>query len=178
MCLILLLGIVHIFNSSSTSALTFLLSSPSVVRWLYPWNIKFRRRDLLVLINECLVQRDTSIVISFEVSSRHDTSLDCVKLIYLDTLNQRIDLRPGTNPHMPMYIEPLKDVVLILLNFHVMFKVEPLKFTRVMRDNRETFGLTHHVIYIICYQEMVPQVMVGLPSISCPLGWLDISPSV
>ena len=52
-CLILLLGILHIFISSSIAALTFLLSSSFVVRWLYPWNIQFRRRDLLTLINEC-----------------------------------------------------------------------------------------------------------------------------
>ena len=97
-------------------------------------------------------------------------SLDFFKLSYLDTLNKMSDLGPGINPHMLMLLEPFKDVVLILLNFHVVFKVEPLTFTRVMSGGEETFNLTCHVIHIIWSQEMVPQVTVVLPSISCPLG--------
>ena len=79
---------------------------------------------------------------------------------------------------MPMFLDPFKDMMLILLNFHVVFKYEPITFTRIICDDEETFGLTRHVIYINWSQEMVPQVTVGLPSISCNLGWLFISPSV
>ena len=50
-CLIFLLAILYIFKGSSTAALTFLLSSSFVVRWIYPWNIQIRRRDLLSLID-------------------------------------------------------------------------------------------------------------------------------
>ena len=107
--------------------------------------------------------------LSSKGSSRHDIILDFFKLSYLDILNQMSDLGPGINPHMPMFLEPFKDVVLILLNFHVAFKVELLTFTRVMRGDKEPFGLTHHVIHIIWSQEIAPQVTVGLPSISCPL---------
>ena len=122
------------------------------------------------MIDELILQIDTSIVISSEGSSRHDLSLDCIKLIYLDTLNQLSELLPGINPHMPMFLDPFKDVVLILLNFHVAFKVEPLTFTRVIRGDEDTFGLTCHVIHIIWSQEMVPQFTVGLTFIYCPLG--------
>ena len=108
------------------------------------------------MIDECLVQRDTSIVISSEGGSRHDLILDCVKLSYLDTLNQMSDFGPGINPHMPMFLEPFNDVVLILLNFHVAFKVKPLTFTRVMCGNKEPVGLTRHVVQIIWSQEMAP----------------------
>ena len=101
------------------------------------------------MINECIVQRDTSMVISPEGSSHHDMILDCVKLSYLDTLNQMSDLGPGINTHMLMFLEPFKDVVLILFYFHVAFKVEPLMFIRLMCGNEEPFGLTCHVIYII-----------------------------
>ena len=80
------------------------------------------------------------------------------------------DLGPGINPYVPMFLEPFKDVVLILLNSHVAFKVEPLTFTRLMHGNEEPYGFTCHLIYIIWSQEMVPLVKVGLPSISCPLG--------
>ena len=121
------------------------------------------------MIDECLLQRDTSIVISSEGSSFHDLSFEFVKLIYLDTLNKMSDLGPGINPHMPMFLDPFKDVVQILLNFHVAFKVELLKLTRLMRGDKEPFGLTCHVIHIIRSQEMVPQVTLGLPSVSCPL---------
>ena len=79
-------------------------------------------------------------------------SLECVKLSYLDTLIQISDLGPGINPHMPMLLQPLKDVVMILLYFHVAFKFEPLTFTKVMRGDEESFGLTCHVIYIIWSQ--------------------------
>ena len=104
------------------------------------------------MIYECSVQIHTFIVISPEGSSRHDLSLDCIKLSYLDTLNQMSDLGPGINPHMPMYLEPFNDVVLILLYSHVAFKVGPLTFTIVIHDNEDPFGLTLHVIYIIWYQ--------------------------
>ena len=97
-------------------------------------------------------------------------SIDCVKLSYLDTLNQMSDLGPGINPHMPVFLEPFNDAVLILLNFGLAFKVEPLTFTRLMRGEEEPLGLPRHVIHIIWSQEMVPRVTVGLPSISCPLG--------
>ena len=117
-------------------------------------------------------------MISSEGSSIHDLSLDCVKLSYLDTLNQMSDLVPRTNTHMPMFLENFKDVVLIILNFHVALKIETLTFTSLMRGNEEPFSFTRHVIHIIWYQEMVPQVTVCLPSISCPLGRLEISPSV
>ena len=70
---------------------------------------------------------------------------------------------------MPMFLETFKDVLPILLNSHVAFKVEPLTFTRVMRGDEDPFCLTRHVIHIIWSQEMVPQVTVGLLSISCPL---------
>ena len=80
------------------------------------------------------------------------------------------DLGPGINPQMPMLLEPFKYVVLIFLNFYIAFKVEPLTFTRVMHGDKETFSLTRHVIHIIWYQEMVPQVTVGLPYVSCTLG--------
>ena len=79
------------------------------------------------MIDGCLVQRDTSIVISTEVSSCHDLRLDCVKIIYLDTLNPIYDLGPRINPHMPMLLDPFKDMVLILLYFHVAFKVDRLR---------------------------------------------------
>ena len=151
-CLLLLLGIVHIFNSYSNAALAFLLSSSFVVRWLYPLNIQLRSRDLLALIDECIVQRDTSILISSEGISSHDLSLECVKLIYLDNLNQMSDLEPRINPHMPMFLETFKDMVLILLNFHVAFKVEPLTFNRVMCDYEDPFFITCHVIQIIWSQ--------------------------
>ena len=105
-------------------------------------------------------------------------SLDCVELTYLDTLNQMTYLGPRINPHMHMLLEPSNDVVLILFYFHVAFKVEPLTFTRVMHGDEEPLVLTRHVIYIIWSQEMFAQVTVGLPYISCPLGLLDISPSV
>ena len=91
---------------------------------------------------------------------------------------QMSDLGPGINPHMPMFLETFKDVVLILLNFHVALKVEPLTFTRLMHGNEEPFGLTCHVIHIIWSQEMVPKVTVGLPSIYFLLGGFDISPLV
>ena len=122
------------------------------------------------MINAYIVQRDTFIVISTKGSICHDLGLDCVKLSYLDTLNQMSDLGPGINPHMPMLLDPFKDLVLILLNFHVAFKVEPLTLTRVMRVYKEPFGLTHHVIHIIWSQEMVPWVTVCLPSIYFHLG--------
>ena len=67
------------------------------------------------------------------------------------------DLGPGINPHMPMLLEPFKDVVLILLDFHVAFKVELLTFTRVMRVDEDPIGLTSYVIHIIWSQEMVPK---------------------
>ena len=79
-------------------------------------------------------------------------SLDCVKLSYLDTLNQMSDLGPGINTQTPMLLDPFKDVVLILLNFHVELKVEAITFTRVMRGNEERFGLARHVIRIIWSQ--------------------------
>ena len=87
------------------------------------------------------------------------------------------DLGPGINPHIPMFLDPFKDVVLILFYFHVSFKVEPLTFSRVMCGDKEPFGLTRNDIYIIWSQEMVPQFMVFLPSVSRPLGWLYISPA-
>ena len=148
-CLIFLLGIVHIFNSSSTDALTFFLSSSFVVRRLYPWNIQLSRRYLLALIDECLVQRYTFIVISPEGSSIHDLILDCVKLSYIDTLNQISDLGSWINPHMTMFLDPLNYVALILLYFHVAFKFEPLTFTRVMCGDEESLSRTRQVIYII-----------------------------
>ena len=151
-CLILLLVILHIFNSSSTVALTFLLYSYFLVRWLYPWNIHISRIYLLALIDECFVQGDTSIVISPEGSSFHDLILECVKLMYLDTQIQMSDLGPGINTHIPMLLDNFKDVVLILLNFHVAFKVEPLTFTRLMCGDEDPFILNHYVIYIICSQ--------------------------
>ena len=122
------------------------------------------------MIDDCFVQRYTSIVISTEGSSCHDMILDRVKLSYLDTPNKIYKLVPWINIHMTMLLETFKDVVLILLYFHVAFKVEPLKFTRLMRGNEEPFGLPHHVIYIIWHQESFPQVMVGIPSISSTLG--------
>ena len=70
---------------------------------------------------------------------------------------------------MPMSLEPFKDVVLIHFYFHVVFKVEPLTFTRVIHGNEEPFDITRHVINIIWSQEMVRQVTVGLTSISFPL---------
>ena len=79
-------------------------------------------------------------------------SLDCVKLSYLDTLNHIYDLVPGIDPHVPIFLDAFKDVVLIPLYFHVSFKVEPLKFTRLIRVGEEPFGLTRHVFYIIWYQ--------------------------
>ena len=85
-------------------------------------------------------------------------SLDCVKLIYIDTLNRMSDLGPNINPHMPMLLDPFMDLVLILLYFHVVFKVELLTFTIVMCGNKEPLGLTHHVFYIILSQGMVPHV--------------------
>ena len=88
------------------------------------------------------------------------------------------DLVPGINTHMPMLLETFKDVVMILLYFNVGFKVEPLMFTRLMRGGEEPFGLTRHAIHIIWSQEMAPQVTVGLTSIYCTLGLLDISLAV
>ena len=78
--------------------------------------------------------------------------LDCVNLSYLDTLNQMSDLVYGIDTHMFMFLDPFKDMVLILLYFHVVFKVEPLPFTRVMRGDEDPFSLTCHVIYIIWSQ--------------------------
>ena len=98
------------------------------------------------MINGFSVQRDTSISIILEGSSHHDLSLDCVKLSYIDTLNQMSDLGPRIDPHMPILLEPLKDVVLILLNFCLAFKAEPLTLTRLMCDEKETFGITYHVV--------------------------------
>ena len=66
-------------------------------------------------------------------------SLNCVKLSYLGTLNKMSDLGPGINPRMPMLLDPFKDVVLILLNVHVAFKVEPLTFNRVMRGDKDPY---------------------------------------
>ena len=177
-CLSFILGIVHIFNSSYTAALTFLLSFYFLVRWLYPWNIHIRRRDLLSLIDECILQRDTSIIFSPEGRSNHDLSLDCVKPSYLDTLIQMSNLGSGINPHMHTLLDPFKDVVLILLYFYVAFKAEPLTFTILMRGEEEPLWLTRHDIYIIWSKEMVPQVTVRLTSIYCPLGWIEISPTV
>ena len=117
------------------------------------------------MIDEFIVQRGTSIVINSEGSSCQDLSLDYVKLNYFDILNQISYLVTRINPHMPMLLAPFKDVVLILLNFHVVFKIETLTFTRVIRGDKESLGLTFHVIHIIWYQEMVPQVTVGVPSI-------------
>ena len=111
---------------------------------------------------ECLVQRDRSIIISLKVSSRHDLILDCVKPSYIDTLNQMSVSGPRINPHMTMFHDTFKYVVLILLYFHVAFKVQQHTFTRGMRGNKEPFGLTCHVVYIIWSQEMVSQVRVGL----------------
>ena len=71
---------------------------------------------------------------------------------------------------MPMFIETFKYVVLTLLYFNVAFKADPLTFTRLMCGDEEPFGLTCHIIYIIWSQEIVSQVTVGLPSMSCPLG--------
>ena len=153
-CFMFLLGIVHILNSSSTAALTFLLSSSFIVRWFYHWNIQLRRRELLALINEFLVQRGTSIIISPEESSRYDLSLDCVKLSYLETQNKISYVGPGIDPHMPILLDPFKDVVLIVLYFHVAFKVELLTFTRVMRCDKDPLDLNPRVIYIIWYQEI------------------------
>ena len=62
-------------------------------------------------------------MISPEGSSRHDMSLDCVKLSYLDTLNQITDLGAGINPHMPMLLYPFKDVVMSLFYFRLALKV-------------------------------------------------------
>ena len=45
-----------------------------------------------------------------------------------------------------------------------------------MHGDKEPFGLTRHFIYIIWSQEMVPKVKVVLPSVSFPLGLLDIIP--
>ena len=94
------------------------------------------------MIYECLVHRDTSIVISSEGSSSYDLSLDCVKPSYLDNLNEMSDLGAGIDPLMTMFLETLEDVVLILLYFHLEFKVEPNTFTRVMCGNKEPFSLT------------------------------------
>ena len=94
------------------------------------------------MIDRCLVQRDTSIVTSSGGNSCHDLSLDCVKLSYLVNPNQISGLWTGINPHMPMFLDPYNDVVLILFNFHVAFKIEPLTFTRLMRGYKESFGLT------------------------------------
>ena len=69
-----------------------------------------------------------------------------------------------------MLLDPFKDVVLIILYFHVALKFDPLTFTRVMLGDEDPFGLTSHVVYIIWYQEMAPQVAVGLTPISYPLG--------
>ena len=79
------------------------------------------------------------------------------------------DLGLGINPKMPMFFDPFKDVVLIPLNFHAALKIEPLMFTRVIRSDEKPLGLTRHIIHIIWSQEMVPQVTVVLPYISCPL---------
>ena len=97
-------------------------------------------------------------------------SLDYVNLSYLDYLNQMSDLGPIINTHMPMLLESFKDVVMILLYFHVVFEVELLTFTRAIRGEKEPCGLTRHVIYIIWSKEKVPQVKLVLPSIYCPLG--------
>ena len=43
--------------------------------------------------------------------------IDCVKLSYLDTLNQMYDLVPRINPRMPMFLDPIKYVVLTLFVF-------------------------------------------------------------
>ena len=75
------------------------------------------------------------------------------------------DLGPGINIHITMFLEPFKEVVMILLNFHIAFKVEPLTFTRVMLVNKEPFDLTRHVIYIIWSQEMVPKVTADLTQV-------------
>ena len=48
-----------------------------------------------------------------------------------------------------MFLDPFKDVVLILLYFHVVLKVELIMFTTVIRGNEELLSLTRHVIYII-----------------------------
>ena len=79
---------------------------------------------------------------------------------------------------MPMFLEPFKDVVMILLYFRVAFKVEPLMLTRVIFGNKEPFGLTCHVIHIIWSQEFPPRIMVGLTSIYRPLGLFDLIPAV
>ena len=79
------------------------------------------------MIDECLVQRDRSMVIIYEGSSSHDLSLDCVKLRYLDTLNQMSEMGPIINPHVPMFLDTFKDVVLILLNFQVTLKLNRLR---------------------------------------------------
>ena len=83
------------------------------------------------------------------------------------------DLVPEVNPHMIMFLEPFKDVVLIFLNYHVVFKIETLTFTIVMRGDKEPFCLTHNVIHIIWSQEIVPQVMYAfLPYI---VLWSDLA---
>ena len=66
------------------------------------------------MICKYLLQRDTCIIISPEGITCHDLSLDCDKASYLDTMNQMCDLEPGINPHMSMFLEPFKGVVLIL----------------------------------------------------------------
>ena len=96
--------------------------------------------------------KKTSIVISTEGISLHYLSPNCVKLSYLDTLNQMSDVGPGINTHMPMLLEPFKDVVLILLYLHVAFKVEPLMFNILMCGDEEPFRLSLHVIYILWSQ--------------------------
>ena len=67
--------------------------------------------------DDCFLQTDTSIVISAEGSSRHDLRLDYVKLSYLDTLNKIYDLGPRIDPHISMFLDSFKNVVLILLIF-------------------------------------------------------------
>ena len=79
-------------------------------------------------------------------------SLDFIKISYLDTLNQMSDLGPGIDPHIPMYLDPSNDVVLIPVYYHIAFKVEPLTLTRLMRGDEEPFVPTYHVIYIFWSQ--------------------------
>ena len=56
---------------------------------------------------------------------------------------------PAIDPHMPMFLDTFKDMVLILFYFNVAFKVEQLTFARLMRVEEDPFGITFHVIYII-----------------------------
>jgi hypothetical protein len=154
---VLFLGVVAIFDGSYLTLTTVSL---------YLGNVDGGARLRLGrLADVILVKSYASVKVVAELFIRHNTSLDGIKLVGLDTVKKVTDLGTWINPSVAVFNEPFHDGMLLLVDVHVAFKVPTALLAIVDCILEFVLGKRRHVVDVVWPKEMPVEIKECHPSV-------------